>query len=238
MTQAPPVTFVATLYVPATEGGFSRFNGAKQTIISWARHVKYAGQLRVHIANDSVEVNDDHIESIKNHCPWDITVGHTRGGGLGKAFNEGVKEAMKHSPLVVYADDSYSLISDLDLTPWVEVLLRHEDIGAVGLMSPYPDQGGGRVVEFGNIRTETVRGIIFDRRPYTWNGRPFLYHERFFDAYQLSPEGGSGYDWEADYMRTFIDTPGPEVVYPFLEPWQHVWSGVRLGDKPAGWRSR
>ena len=234
----PPITVLMTMFIPHMDGpygGFSRFQDAKQTIMSWGRHMKYTGDLQLFVANDSVAIKDDVANQMAiDFSPWPVEVGHTHGKGLGGALNHGLRRALEVSPLVLCTDDSYSLIEDIDLTPWASVLMRHEDIGSVSLMPPRPEQKGGQVVYCHNIRTEGVAGVIFERHGYSWNGRSQIYHKRFFDAYGYMPEGGTGYEWEQQYAEHFVATPGPEILYAFIDPWQHVWS-VLLGNAPAGW---
>lgn len=235
-----PITVVMSLFIPPTEGGFSRLQGAKQTVLSWGRHLHYAGGLRLHIANDSTDLADSEVDNLAAFCSWsEVTIGHTRGRGLGGGFNAGMDAAFSDGrELALYADDSYSLVGDLDLNPWASMLLgnEHLDIGAVSLMPPRPGLEGGQCFYFYNIRTEGVAGMIFPKVGYVWNGRPLLYHKRFFDAYGRTLEDCSGYEWENEYSERYNKTPGPNVLFPFIDPWQHVWSGVRLGDKPPGWK--
>ncbi len=234
----PPITVIMTMFIPHMDGpygGLSRFQDAKQTIMSWGRHMKYTGGLQLFVANDSVAIKDDVANQMAiDFSPWPVEVGHTHGLGLGGALNHGLRRALEVSPLVLCTDDSYSLIEDIDLTPWATVLMRHEDIGSVSLMPPRPEQKGGQVVYCQNIRTEGVAGVIFERHGYSWNGRSQIYHKRFFDAYGYMPEGGTGYEWEQQYAEHFVATPGPEILYAFIDPWEHVWS-VLLGNAPAGW---
>lgn len=233
----PAITVVMTVFIPPTEGGFARLQGARQTALSWGRHMRYAGDLRLHVADDSVATADAETELIMTFSPWEAEVTHTRGAGLGGGLNAGLRAAFAHSDLALYADDSYSLISDLDLTPWARVLLEHEDIGAVSLMPPRPEQHGGTTVYLYGIELEGVAGVVFSREGYNWNGRPLLYHKRFFNHYGPTLERASGYEWEADYADRYNKMPeGPAVLFAFQTPFQHVWSGVRLGDKPAGWK--
>lgn len=236
MPPLPPITVVMTVFIPPTEGGFARLQGARQTALSWGRHMRYSGQLRLHVADDSVATSEAETEMIMQFSPWEAEATHTRGKGLGGGLNEGLRAAFSHGDLALYADDSYSLIADLDLTPWARVLLEHEDIGAVSLMPPRPEQKGGQVVYVHGIHLEGVAGVVFGRQGYNWNGRPLLYHRRFFDYYGATLEHSSGYEWEADYANRYNSMPeGPCVLFAFLDPFQHVWSGVRLGDKPPGW---
>lgn len=243
----PPVTIVMTLFIPPIDGpygGWARFQSARQTVLSWGRHMKYSGQLQLYIANDSVAIHEAMANQMgEDFSPWPVAVGHTQGAGLGGALNHGLQWAFDRSPLAIYADDSYSLVEDVDLTPWASVLMRQEErrdedapwpLGAVSLMPPRPEQVRGRVVYYQDIRTEGVAGVIFERQGYNWNGRPLMYHKRFFDAYGWTPEGVTGYEWERVYAEHFVETPGPDVLYAFIDPWQHVWS-VLLGNAPAGW---
>jgi hypothetical protein len=233
--ELPTITVVSPLFIPNSEGGFSCLMGAKQTIISWARHLHYAGQLRIHLVNDSVDVPEGEIAKITDFSSFETTISHTHGRGVGGALNEGIRTALSVSPLILMTDDSYSLIEDVDLTPWATALMRHEDIGAVSLMPPRPGQTGGEVLYIYDIRTEGLAGIVFHRHAYAWNGRPMLYAQRWFNAYGWFLENVSGYELEREYAERYVNTPGPPVLYAFLDPFQHVWSGVRLGDKPPGW---
>lgn len=240
MSDLPPLTVMMTLFIPPTEGGFSRLKGAKQTLLSWGRHLKYPGQLRVHIANDSTDLSDVEVEggpdALAGFSAFPVTVSHTRGSGLGGGFNEGVRQSMRHGPLMLYADDSYSLVEDIDLAPWARLLMEQEGVGAVSLMPPRPGMEGGTCVYYYGIRTEGVAAIVFPKSGYNWNGRPLLYHQRWFEAYDLTPEHCSGYEWENSYSEHYNATAGPALVFAVIDPWQHVWSGARLGDKPPGWR--
>lgn len=238
MKELPTITVVPTLYIPPIEGGFGRLQVAKQTIMSWGEHMKYAGDLRLHVCDDTVQGWED-TEQVLEYCRWaDPTIQHTRGRGLGGALNAGLRVAFEKSPLVIYADDSYSLVGDVDLTPWAALLMREEGIGAVSLMPPRPGQAGGECLYFHGIRTEGIAAVKFTRDGATWNGRPFMYHRRFFEFYGATPEDCSGYEWEIGYGLRFVEmAEGPEVVFAFHDPFQHVWT-VRLGDKPPGWDGR
>jgi len=233
--QLPAITVVSPLFIPNSEGGFSRLMGAKQTVISWGRHLHYTGQLRLHLVNDSVAVSEDEVAKIVSYSPFEAVISHTHGRGVGGALNEGIQAALAVSPLVLMTDDSYSLVDDLDLTPWAMALMRNDDIGAVSLMPPRPGQTGGEVLYLYEIRTEGLAGVILHRHAYAWNGRPMLYAQRWFNAYGWFLENVTGYELESEYAQRYVDTPGPPVFYAFFDPWQHVWSGVRLGDKPPGW---
>jgi hypothetical protein len=236
----PPVTMVMTLYIPPIEGGFGRLQVAKQTIMSWGRYLNYAGELRLHIADDTVR-GFECTEELLQFSPWPTSISHTQGKGLGGALNEGARQALEVSPLFIYADDSYSLRDPLNLTSWARILTEfgepvngQKGIGAISLMPPRPEQRGGQVIEFG-VETESVRAIRFERQGYTWNGRPFLYHRRFVEHYGVFPEGVSGYEWERIYAERYVESPdGPEALQAIHDPWLHIWT-VRLGDKPAGW---
>jgi len=234
----PPVTLVMTVYIPPIEGGFGRLQCAKQTVASWARNLHYPGELRLHIADDTV-VGFEATEVIAEFCPWPVTITHTKGAGLGGALNAGVLKATEVSPFFIYADDSYSLRDPLDLSPWIGILQQDESVGAISLMPPRPEQHGGRVREYGGgLQVETIRTIEFERHGYTWNGRPFLYHRRFIEHYGAFPENCTGYEWEQIYAERYVQmSEGPCVLFAFHDPWLHVWT-VRLGDKPAGWNGR
>jgi hypothetical protein len=232
----PPITIVSPVFIPQTEGGWSRMMGAKQSVISWGRHLRYADGLRLHLVNDSVDVPEVEVAKIVPYSPFETVISHTHGRGLGAALNEGVRAGLAVSPLVFVVDDSYSLVADLDLTPWAMTLMQHEEIGALGLMPPFRGQTGGDVKYIDDIRTEGLVLIEFHRHAFAWNGRPALYHGRWFDAYGWFLEGVTGNEEEVDYAGRYVNTPGPPILYAFLDPWQHVWSGVRLGDKPPGWR--
>lgn len=234
----PLITVIMTMFITPIDGafgGWSRLQTAKQTIMSWGRHMRYTGDMKLYVANNSIAIPDEMANQMAaDFTPWPVEVGHTHGAGLGGGLNQGLYRAFESSPLVIFADDSYSLIEDIDLTPWASVLMKHEDIGAVSLMPPRPEQRGGAVNYLHNIRTEGVAGVIFERHGYTWNGRPLMYHKRFFDAYGYTPENCTGYEWEQQYAEHFVATPGPEILFAFIDPWQHVWSTL-LGNAPPKW---
>lgn len=211
-----PITIAMSVYFPQGKDGQKRKQVALDTLYSWQRHLKYAGELHLRICEDG-----DTEEFLQPaHSVWYQTLmysGHER-GGLGKSLNKGFSRGFEVSPLVAAFMDDWSLTADFDLTPWAQVLLEREDIGVIRLGVPHPNTTG-RIEHLGELGW----GLILDRYSYAFGHRPALYHERAINHYSWFKEDCSPLECERDYSdRINADPNGPDVMLALPHPWAHL----------------
>lgn len=261
MTDRPPITIVVTTYTPPGEDGAHRRNATLSAWQSWREHLKYKGELRVHIADDGSELVD-YTESwwkqTNRRYPLcelgNLTYSRQERWGVGASLNAGFREAHKASPLTLYAVDDWGLRSQFDLTPWAELLTQREDIGAVRLGPPHPFLAGiiehrnrppGEGLSDGqwylrlnrNGGLKVIHGMAFSHRPA-------LFHKRLTDAYGPFDEDISALECEQLYNERFCAAAGPDIVLALPTPWEHnlaYWAdgvqNVELADVVPGGRT-
>lgn|SRR5512139_88766 len=151
-------------------------------------------------------------------------VGHNMNVGLQHIFSIG-------GQLVMQTEDDWELTQPLDLTPYVNLLLNHEDIGYVRM--GYLSAGlRGELISRDNI-------LWFDieRNPdyqYNYVGHAGLRHKRLYDTIGPFSEGLSPGENELDYGSKYnYAASAPKIVWP--AEWG-VWGkfghigGVSLGS--------
>lgn len=219
MKGLPDITLVATVYFPPGEPGLIRKRGFRDSVSSWWLQLGYEGTIRLSVVNDG--------PSLAYWPDWpgpQNSRGHER-SGAGGSLNLGIRDAFTRSPLVANIDDDWMLMHPFDLTPWAEMLLDDEAIGAVHLMAPYPGTTGtieprkhGWVVRMN--RHNLVAGL-----------RACLYHKRYFDAYGWYPEHCSAWESERIYNEHFCQIQGPESVLALPLPWKEgIGAAIQLGQ--------
>lgn len=208
----PPLTIVMTTYFPIEQ----RRDVAERTSNSWASYLHYAGNLNIHIADDG----SDYIWT-PAVARWfeRVTLSAQKRHGVGASLNAGFKKAFEISPLVAYFVDDWAVTEELDLTPWVQLLLEREDVGVVRLGPPHPGISG-------HVETFTENwqgwGLRLDRSNFAFGHRPALYHQRMIQHYGWFKEDCTALKCEEDYNERFCAKAGPDVVYALAHKWQHL----------------
>lgn len=221
----PPVTIVMTTYFPEGEIGVQRREAAEKTLRSWDSILFYSGDLHLRISDDGSD------ELLKWIGDWEgASRSYQIRRGVGASLNKGFSRAYESSPIVFYAVDDWMLVEELDITPWVRLLLEREDVGMVRLGPPHPNTTG-RIEMF----TEEWQGwgLRLDRYAYAYAQRPALYHKRFTDVYGWFKEGVSAIECEREYAEHFVRTPGPDIVLALPHPWKHL-DTVSMSDMTPG----
>jgi catechol 2,3-dioxygenase-like lactoylglutathione lyase family enzyme len=219
----PPITIVITTYAPPGEDGVARREAAVKTWASWVDHLKYDGEILVHVADDGSSLEGyDHsywttlnqrLQLTKEH----VTYSRQERCGVGASWNQGLRVAHEQSPLSLYAVDDWQLLADYDLTPWANLLMTME-LGAMRLGPPHPWLTG---------QVEHVEGgwmLRLDRHHYTFSMRPTLFHRRLFDAYGPLDEDISVMECERLYNERFCAANGPDIALALPHPWDHIYS--------------
>ena len=220
-----PITIVMTTWMPKGLVGESRRSSARAALTSWRLHLDYAGELRLHIADDGSEV-EDLIKAVGARYDgfWPTTTSRQQRRGVGASLNAGLKVSWGNSPLAAYFVDDWGLKEPLDLTPWADLLMKDETVGCVRLGPPHPWLTG--TVEM----FPSGWGVRLDPHHYAFGHRPALYHKRFFDTYGYFDEGVSALECERLYAEHFVKERGQsDIVYALPYPWVHLGE-AEVGD--------
>ena len=132
-------------------------------------------------------------------------VGHNMNVGLQHIFDLG-------GELVLLLEDDWELTTPLDLTPYVNLLINHEDIGYVRM--GYLSVGlRGEL-----ISRENLLWFDIERNPnnqYNYVGHAGLRHKRLYDSLGKFSEGLSPGENELDYGSKYnYATSAPKIVWP------------------------
>ena len=224
----PPVTIIVATYFPDTEQGRIRKQMASVAVKSWIRYLHYQGPLELHIADDGSELVDYKIfpytdpmdgydiSQLNVHIP--VSFSRQERKGVGASLNIALQQAFCKSPLamIIYNDD-VMLRETIDLTPWADLLLKNDDIGAVRLGLPH--QGlTGEIVLY-----PQGYGLKLNKHNFAFTFRPTLFHKRFFDSYGWMLEGETALECERRYNLKFCESEGPDIIYALPIPWEHLW---------------
>jgi hypothetical protein len=241
-----PITIIATTYFPDGPDGLARAITADETIRSWAEHMKYGGDLRLHVADDGSNTDAENI----GYRWWPVrTWSKQARRGVGASLNRGIEQALSVGDLLGYGVDDWALTGPIHLDPWAALLERDESIGCVRLGIAHPGLTG-------EVEHDPESGEYFlrlERHNFAFATRPFLMHRRFYEAYGPFDEGVNAYECERLFNERFcrerahmpgcvqasIENParrcpaddvgcafegerGPSVVLALLHPWHHA----------------
>ncbi len=210
-SELPIVTIVMTTYFP----DLRRRQIAERTLCSWQRHLKYQGELRLHVADDGSDI----AFFAAQYWQGAITYSYQRRHGVGASLNQGFRQGFSVSPLVLYAVDDWALTFPLDITPWAEVLLSRSEVGMVRLGPPHPNIRGEVRVYSEDWRSW---GLCLERYAYAFGHRPALYHQRMIDTYGGFEEDVTALECEKVYAERFARMTGPDIVLSLSSPWFHM----------------
>lgn len=220
----PPITIVMTTYFPPGEIGARRAEAASITARSWAEHLKYDGELFLHIADDGSD--RDHWMTDLPLVRLNLLAGSRQERhGVGASLNAGFRAAFAASDdgLVLYAVDDWTLTADLDLTLWVE-LMQAWSISYLRLGPPHPDLTGK--VTHWDAGGELIPGIWWlelDRHHFAFAHRPALYHRSLIEWYGWFAEDVNAYECERLYSVAINTGPAYAVLGLALHhPWKPI----------------
>lgn len=208
------ITIVMTTWFIHTQ----RVEVAEKTLASWQKNlINKGGDIFLHIADDGSLLK---WEPKKIWTRSEITYSMQYREGVGASLNAGFKKAFEVSPIVLYAVDDWELLEPFDLTPWIYLLEKREDVGIVRLGPPHPHL-------FGRIEpmTELWQGwaLRLDRHGLCVGHRPELFHERFTKYYGPFKEKVNAQECERLASVAWADDPnGPDIVYALPHPWYHI----------------
>lgn len=216
-----PIVLTTYLDLPDAERE-QRLRALNQTIYSHSLHL-LRGDLSFIVVHDGKQ--DTRFET---RMPYERHLWTGEHKGVGASLNIGFEVAFSRAPYALYVVDDWELTAAFDMEPWITLLEKNEDIGAVRLGPPHPDLTG-MIKHFG----EGGWAMRLDRHNFVFSFRPTLFHKRFFEAYGKIPEGVSSFDAEDIYNKHFCETPGPDIFYALPYPWEHIETVELAGITPA-----
>jgi len=141
----------------------------------------------------------------------------------GQNWNKGIKEIYQSGvPVYLRMENDFELSSKLDITPYISVLEKKNEVGAIRL---------GLLPINLDIQTHGFEGRIYQdilkTRQYTWSGNPCLVHHRFHKAYGFFAEKKlSPGDTELSMDNSVRRYQGPAIWRPNelgdYGPFQHI----------------
>ena len=202
----PEVTIILQTY--------ERTEYALATIRSHLKHLKYAGPLVWYVADDGSR--QEHVEAVLDAIgpTAEVRDCHSRPLSYGGSVNRGWDAA--RGSVSYFLEDDWKLCRDLDITPYVRLLMEVEEVGMVRLghlpVGLLADSRGHDGRMYLNIHKQTN---------YQFSGNPHLKHDRFGFAYGPYPEGLNPGKTEITYDYRIRTTNGPSIWWP-----------LAIGDNP------
>lgn len=183
VVEAPKLMVVLFTYADKPKGDRSGY--AERTLRSALDHIRYSGQLSVHIADDgSVKGHVERLEKLAGGYPnvHGVSSTNSQRRGYGANFNVASQVTHAHSEVILCLEDDWVLEEDLPLDPYVKALY------------PQPDEVPVGCIRLGYIGfTQELRGILAHIQ-----GTTFL----VFDTNSPEPHVFAGhprlerYDWQ------------------------------------------
>ena len=134
--------------------------------------------------------------------------------GPGASWNKAIDESLKQCDLILWVENDWELSKELDITPYVRLLMEKENVGMVRL---------GYMAVGLDCHTVGHDGIHYLRieksTQYQYSGNPSLRHRRYFDAYPRYPTDknpGECEIWHDQDVRKMQDSP--EILWPINLP--------------------
>jgi len=192
---------------------YARTEYAVRTAVSVKEKLKYDGELAWYVGDDGSRV--EHFDAVMSALGGVKFIGHHSEDFVpgkrwpGKSWNKAWQEALKFSDIVLWLEDDWQLGRELDITPYVRLLVEREDIGMVRL---------GHLAINLNMTSRGHNGIhylqMWRNMQYAYSGNPHLKHRRFYDTYGQYNETILPGDTEIDYDHKFRNTSGPDIYWP------------------------
>ena len=211
MTDMPLVTVVLLTY--------ERTEYALRTIDAMRRNWLYS--------NTAWYVSDDgsrvaHIDAVLSALAGLTVWGHRSiRGSYGNSANHGWFASHEHGDLTLFLEDDWDLRAPFDVTPYVQLLSTHDNIGMVRL-AHLPSNLNTRSVGYdGRMYLQMLAG-----QQYAFSGNPALRHRRAREAWGAYPERLYPGDTELAYDLQVQQRGGPSIVWPLAVGEQGVFGHI------------
>jgi glycosyltransferase involved in cell wall biosynthesis len=209
---------------------YQRTNYALRTLESVLDRMTGPGPIHFYIADDG-SPDPQHVDSLLALVPPARLFGyHSERLGPGANWNKAQAQTFGAGvELILWLEDDWVLLEDLDLSPWVELLEVNSAVGLVRL---------GVLAVGSDLRSVGYAGRFYleyaPTTQYAYSGNPHLRHARFWHAYGPYPTGFAAGDTEVKYdgrVRPKLAAGGPKIWRPVelggWAPWGHI------GEEPA-----
>ena len=205
MSDLPRVAIVLVTY--------TRTEYAVRTVNSVRENLVYSQELGWYVADDGSP--GSHFDEVVKAVGKAPIIGlHSEDFVLGKrwpgkSWNKAWEFAHEWAPIVLWLEDDWQLQRELNIDPYVELLMTNEKVGMVRL--------GHLAIDL-NMTSMGHAGIhylqMWRNMTYGFSGNPSLRHQRFAQAYGPYKEDIEPGDTEVEYDSRFRNTSGPEIWWP------------------------
>lgn len=196
---------------------YQRTAYAQRTVAAAARSLR-CDDLAWYVADDGSD--EAHLAAVhETLAQYDQQVvgGHSARVGYGANANRAWREASHYSPITLWLEDDWELTQSLDIRPYVQLLLAHEDVGMVRLGYLNAHMRGTSVARNGRLYWHLDHTPAVDGTP-VFTGHPSLRHARYAESYGLYPEGLLPGDTELVYAYEYRVRKGPVILWPATYP--------------------
>lgn len=242
MKTLPTLTVVVITY--------NRRETLRQTFEGLYKYLFYDNTVRYLIADDCTGGNyrENVLQDISsiNFIDEEVTFLSTdSNGGWGVNANNALNTLK--DDIILFMEDDYVLRREIDITPYVALLMAHEGIGLVRL----DGIAGHKIVT--HVNETDIRDYLPDyrqgmglqgklnyfladhtsRETWLYSNRPHLKHRRFHEFYGLYPEGlklGATEESFAHRVKDQMTKPGaPAIAIPLdaVGWWDHIGSSFQ-----------
>lgn len=201
----PPVAIVLLTY--------ERTGYALRTIESALQNLLYGRPFFWIIADDGSTPR--HFDAVQGAISADDqgngpTSAFSQKQGYGRMANQAIRIAEENGcPITFFLEDDWLTERPFDITPYVQLLMEHDDIGMVRLGHLPVGLEAESMGWDGRMYLEIKKS-----RQYCYSGNPHLKHRRFFEHYGMFPEDRNPGDTEIFYDWIVREHDGPKVVWP------------------------
>lgn len=189
---------------------YRRTDVALKTIQGIKQYLQW-DQVYWYISDDGTP-EPNHVKQLidKIGSNYRIEVYNSNRRGVGHGMNHCLWRIFDETPLCIIAEDDWQLTQPLDIRPYVELLMNHEDIGycRMGYLSAGPK------TEI--ISAENKLWLRFQPSNYQYNyaGHAGLRHHRLHQKVGYFSEGLSPGQNELDFCSRYNATPdAPAIVW-------------------------
>lgn len=202
---------------------YERTAMAVRTIQGISDHLDYPKALRTwYIADDGS--TPGHIGTItgtianNNEALYGLHNQKFRPGTTfcGEGWNTAVHRGHQASEIILWLEDDWELQHDLDIRPYIRLLLERPDVGIVRL---------GHMAINSEVKIVGHNGIHYleymRTTPYAYSGNPLLRHMRFAQHYGTFDTEANPGDVELHYDQRYREMAGGPMIWrpAGLEPW-------------------
>ena len=205
MAEPPKVAIVFVTY--------ARTEYAVRTVLGLRKHLICPYELGWYVADDGSRTA--HYKAVMNALEGAPIIGSHSQNFItgkcwpGKSWNKAWRFAHGWTPIILWIEDDWELQRDLDITPYVKLLVEREDVGMVRLGHLAVDLNTRSVAHDGIHYLKMLRNM-----PYGYSGNPHLKHVRFVRTYGFYKENIGPGDTELHYDFKFTSKEGPDIWWP------------------------